>query len=527
MESFQQKIIQKVTELSPFYLVGGVVRDTLLNSPTKDMDGVIALPFEELEKYLKDWGYQPLHIGAKHPTISIFENGERIDFKPFNGNLEEDAQRRDFTINAIYQDFRTGKYIDPLGGLRDLENKVIRACGNAEERIKEDPIRILRLVRFSVKYGLKIEEETLRAAKSLVSELEGTATERISEELSRILTLDNPEEGIKMLDEIGYWQVFLPELSRLKGLVQNRYHSKDAWEHTLHVVRNTPPRLILRLAALFHDLGKWETASRECYAWGKCIAGNNEFKLGQFRLIGKPLQKWNGKMVEVHGARLDHHPEVIFVKHIKKSNSEITAFEWVKEGKRHFLGHEKESARLTKSILSRFRFSMVLGSYGDSGEKELLWLIENHMLGTLTFISEMRCEDKPGQLHERARRFAWERGWDGRNYRTEKLFNLLDLWRADFFGGKQREPQDREIFEKLQLEIRAEAKRLISRTQEINWKALEQFAKSHGIRGIEFGEFKENLRTILMLKEDSQELSEEFLEKALIKFRSKQNQRKS
>lgn len=526
MDSFQQEVIKKLTEISPLYLVGGTIRDTLLHCPTKDVDGVIELPLEELETLLKEWGYHPLRIGAKHPTVSVFQKGERIDFNPFNGDLEADALRRDFTINAIYQDVRTGDFIDPLGGLLDLKNKVLRACGNPEDRFREDPIRVLRLVRFSVNYGLVIEPETLEAAKRTVGALAGTASERISEELGRILTLDGPEAGIRLLDEIGYWQAFLPELARLKGLMQNRYHSKDAWGHTLHVVRNTPPRLILRLAGLFHDLGKWETASRECYAWGKCIAANEGFRLGEYRLLGKQLQRWSGQCVEVHGARLDNYPEVIQVKHIQKSSSGEVGFEWVENGKRNFLGHEKESGRLTRQVLPRFRFSMVLGKGNSGGDKELIWLIENHMTGTLLFMSELRGEGKPGQLGEKARRFAWEQGWDGRTYQMERLFNLLDLWRADFLGGKQREPQDEVVFEQVQQRIRTEAQKILSENQKIRWATLEEFTRHRGIQGREFGAFKDSVRTILISSEDPFLISEEFLEKEYKKFLKKQEAKK-
>lgn len=522
MDSFQKEVIKRVTEISPLYLVGGAIRDPLLNYPTKDVDGVIELPLEELEALLKEWGYHPLRIGAKHPTLSVFQKGERIDFNPFSGDLEADALRRDFTINAIYQDVRTGDFIDPLGGLIDLKNKVLKACGNPADRFREDPIRVLRLVRFSVKYGLVIETETLEAAKRAVGALVGTASERISEELSRILTLDDPEAGIRLLDEIGYWPVFLPEIARLKGLVQNRYHSKDAWEHTLHVVRNTPPRLILRLAGLFHDLGKWETASRECYAWGKCIAGSKGFRLGEYSLQGKQLQRWSGQFVEVHGARLDNYPEVIQVKHIRKSSSANVGFEWVENGKRHFLGHEKESGRLTRQILPRFRFSMAFGKDNAGGDKELLWLIENHMAGTLLFMSELRGEGKPGQLRDKARRFAWEQGWDGQTYHIGKLLNLLDLWRADFFGGKQREPQDEAVFEQVQQRIHSEAQKILTQNQKIRWDSLEEFALNRGIQGREFGAFKETVRTILILSEDSFLMNEEFLEKEYKKFLIKQ-----
>jgi len=521
MESFQQEIVRKLSKISPLYLVGGAIRDGILNLPTKDLDGVINFPVEELEKVLQEWGLYPLRIGAKHPTISLFHKGERIDLIPFDGSLERDSQRRDFTINAIYQDTRTGEYIDPLGGVADLKNQLLKACGKPEERFQEDPIRVLRLVRFTVKYGLEIEQKTWEAAQNAVHLLADTAAERISEELGRIFVLEHPETSIRLLDELGYIDAFLPELARLKGLVQNRYHTKDAWEHTLHVFRNTPSRLMLRLAGLFHDLGKWETASRECYAWGRCTQENQEFLLEQFRLHGKQLHRWNGQYVEVHGARLDHYPDVIQVKHIKKSNSRKAGFEWVKDGKRHFLGHEKESRRLTQQILARYRFSMVLGNEDWGGEKELLWLIENHMSGTLAFMSELRGEGKPSELFHKIKRFAWEKGWDGHTYQMERLYALLDLWRADFFGGKQREPQDEEIFEKLQQKIREEAQNMRERVPEIQWQEFAEFVREHKISGREIGEFKDAIRKQLMVGKDFQTINKAFLDKEYKYFQAK------
>lgn len=518
MTTFQQDLLEKVKKLSPLYLVGGATRDHLMNLPSKDIDVVIELSLDELEKVLRDWGYTPLRIGAKHSTISVFQDAERIDFNFFSGDLNEDALRRDFTINAIYQDLRTERWIDPLGGSGDIEKQILRSCGEPEDRFKEDPIRILRMVRFSVKYGLVIEEKTLQAAQELIGSLAGTASERISEELGKILTLEDPESAILLLDQIGYWEAFLPELARLKGLVQNQYHAKDAWEHTLHVVRNTPSRLLLRLAGLFHDLGKWETASRECYAWGKCTAGPEGFQLGEFRILGRQLYRWNGQFVEVHGARLDYYPDTIQVKHIRKTSEGRKGFEWVENGKRHFLGHEKESGRLARQIFPRFRFSMVLGHTDSGGEKELVWLIENHMSGTLAFMSELRGESK-AQIHGKARRFAWEKGWTGRAFQIDRLRNLLDLWRADFFGGKQRGPNDEEIFEKIQRTIKSEAEMLASRSATMEWGELDQFAQNRKITGKDYGDFKDYLRTTKLLNfESSIPMTEMYLEQEYKKY---------
>lgn len=518
MNSFQQELIEKVYELSPVYLVGGAVRDKLLNRPIKDIDGVIALPLAELEKYLLEWGYHPFKIGAKHQTLSVFIQGERIDFNPINGTLETEALRRDFTINAIFQDALTGELFDPLGGREDLERKILRASGNPEERFGEDPLRILRMVRFSVKYGMEIEPDTFKAAQGLLAELMEVASERISEELSRILTLEDPVAGIRMLEELGYLRMFLPELARLQGLAQNRYHTKDAWEHTLQVVANTPSLLILRLAGLLHDLGKWEVASRECYIWGKCSAEEEGYYIGEFQILGRQLHRYNGEFIEVHGARLDHYPQIIQVKRIRGNPSCRRGFEWVRDGKRHFLGHEKESARLARQILSRFRFSMVLGQEGKGGEKEIVWLVENHMSGTLAFLSELRGERNTIDEHK-MRRFAWEKGWDGRAYHPERVLLLLELWQADFYGGKRREPQEEEVFQLLSKEISKVCLNIQKRNEELRWDELEKFAQEHNIKGKSWGAFKEFLRTKLVVSEEEIPLSIDFIDREYKHFK--------
>ncbi|NMA68041.1 MAG: CCA tRNA nucleotidyltransferase, partial [Desulfitobacterium sp.] len=251
---FWQKFITQIAEIAPVYLVGGTVRDSLLQKPSKDVDGIVALPLEILEKHIKKWGYHPLRIGAKHQTLTVFHQGERIDFNPFSGSLEEDALRRDFTINAIYQNGKTGEIIDPLGGREDLEKKILRACGDPYERFREDPLRILRMVRFSCKYNLTIEENTLSAAKEFLPKISSVALERISEELGTILILENPRSALTLLMEIGYLDMYLPELANLQNCMARPGYNEDLWEHTLKVVENTPPEYLLRLAGLFHHL---------------------------------------------------------------------------------------------------------------------------------------------------------------------------------------------------------------------------------------------------------------------------------
>jgi len=519
MDLLQHEIIAKVSTITPLYLVGGVVRDKLLDHPIKDIDGIVTLPLAELEKQLVIWGYNPHRIGARHQTLSVFKDGERIDFNPFDGDLTKDALRRDFTINAIFQDARTGEIIDPLQGKRDLEAKILRACGDPEARFSEDPVRILRMVRFSVKYGLNIEEETFKAAQNLLPHLQEVALERISEELGLILTLDNPVKGIRLLEAMGYLDLFMPEVSRLKGLVQNRYHTKDAWEHTLQVVSNTPPQLILRLAGLFHDLGKWEVAGRECVLRGKCLATTKGYYVGNYQILGRQLQRFQDKYVEILGSYLEHYPEIVQVKRIRQDPFCRKDFNLVEGGKRHFLGHEKESARLTRQILSRYRFSIPLGKEGLGREKELIWLVENHMSGNLYFVLELRGEIKHKNLAQKLRRFVWDKGWDGRSYRWERVQLFLELWRADFYGGKLRESQEEKYFDLLIERLQRTNLEVMKRHQELQWDELERFAREHKIRGKEFGEFKETLRAKLVHSVFPISLDKEYLEKEYKHFK--------
>jgi poly(A) polymerase len=228
---------------------------------------VTKLESKTMERILEEPGYKVHRIGAEFETLSVFADSKRMDIISIN-DLETDAQRRDFSINCIYKDIVTKEIYDPFHGLDDLMNRNIKACGAPEDRFREDPVRILRMIRFAVKYNLAIEEKTWKSACDLLGLLKRTALERITAELVRILISTLVVEGIRLLDKLGYWDMFVPELARLKGLVQNEYHSLDAWEHTLAVLQATPNDLFLRLAALFHDLGKWEMASRECYLRG-------------------------------------------------------------------------------------------------------------------------------------------------------------------------------------------------------------------------------------------------------------------
>jgi len=510
---FQQEILKRLSELCPVYIVGGAVRDAQLGISSKDVDAIVALPLLEIEKKLSDWGYKPHLIGAHQQTVSLFRGTDRVDLAAFSGDLEKDALCRDFTLNAIYQDVRTCEIKDPLNGLQDLRERRLKACGCSADRFKEDPLRILRLIRLAVRYGFAIEPETWVAAVEHVSHLRTVSAERVTEELGRILILDKIDEALGLLDDLGYFRTYIPELARLKGLVQNRYHTKDAWEHTRHVVKNTEPRISLRLAALFHDMGKWETASRECYTWGTIRLTDHVYEVDGFKLEGKNLERWTNKEVEVHGGRLDNYPNTIVVKRVKPARAtQRKHLEMVPDGKRHFLQHERESARLVKDILPRFRWSMVLPG-GSLGERELEYLVGHHMLGTLTFMNELKGEMDETKFRNKTRRFAWEIGWNGQVFNQQRIENLLALWRADFLGGKQAAAENIDRLDEIQGEIRNASAFLVERASQLDWAQFEQFARGKGLEGERFGRFKEQVRRQIMMDTKYRLTDSQFLER--------------
>lgn len=412
---FQQEVLKRLSELSPVYIVGGAVRDAQLGIPSNDVDAVTALPLQQIEENLANWGYSPHVIGAHQPTVSLFREKERVDISVFSGEVETDALRRDFTLNAIYQDVMTGQIKDPLSGLQALREKRLRACGRAQDRFKEDPLRILRLVRLAIRYDLEIEQETWQAAYDNLSLLQGVSVERVTEEFGRILILKEIDKALVLLDDLGYIKSYIPELARLKGLKQNPCPTKDAWEHTRQVVKNAPPRVLLRLAALF-------------------------------------------------------------------------------------LQHEKERAYLVKRVLSRFRWSMVLPG-GSKGERELHFLVGHHGLGTSTFMSELKGDVDKTKLRTKARRFAWEIGWDGQTFKAQRVEDLLDLWRADFLGSEQEVERNQNRLNGVQEEIRQACAFLTERACLLDWRFFEEFAHEKGLVAQRFGQFKEQVRKHVMIND--------------------------
>ena len=222
--------------------------------------------------------------GIKHGTVTVMINGEgyevttyRIDGEyldnrrpedvTFVSNLKEDLARRDFTINALAFNEEDG-VIDYFGGIEDLDNKIIRAVGEPNKRFQEDALRMLRAIRFAATLDFHIEEKTLEAIKVNSKLILNISSERIRDELCKMMVSNNSTKALRLLEETKLLGFILPELQKAVGFnQQNPHHDKDIFKHTLAVVENCPGSLNLRIAALLHDIAKPDcfTIDKEWY----------------------------------------------------------------------------------------------------------------------------------------------------------------------------------------------------------------------------------------------------------------------
>lgn len=257
------------------YAVGGCVRDALLGLTPHDYDLCTDAAPEQMRSVFS--GLPLVTNGEKHGTIGVILDGNVVEITTFRtekgyadcrhpdsvsfvSDLTEDLARRDFTVNAMAFSPEQG-YQDPFGGQADLENKRLRTVGDPEQRFREDALRILRGVRFAIKYGLTPEPETLSAMYSLAPLMDHLARERVFDELCKLLPLIKAEDLLRYAPVIT--QV-LPELAPSVGFLQySPHHDFDVFTHIAKVVEAVPGTLPMRWAALFHDAGKPASFTRD------------------------------------------------------------------------------------------------------------------------------------------------------------------------------------------------------------------------------------------------------------------------
>jgi len=280
------KLIIKKLRQADFeaYIVGGCVRDFLREKEPEDWDVTTSAQPKEIQKIFPKSFYEnkfltvTVQTGSrdsklKELEITTFRSEAKYTDKrhpdqiKFAKTLKEDLARRDFTVNTLAMDIN-GKIIDPFNGQKDLENKIIRAVGKPEERFSEDALRMMRAVRFATTLGpgWNIEINTTKAIKKNAFWLQAISKERIRDELIKIITSERAAEGIELLRKLGSLKYIIPELEEGYGVSQNKHHIYECYEHYLRSLDYAAKKNFnkyVRLAALFHDIGKPKTKRGE------------------------------------------------------------------------------------------------------------------------------------------------------------------------------------------------------------------------------------------------------------------------
>ncbi len=288
------------------YIVGGCVRDIIMGKQPKDWDLTTNATPEEIISLFEplahphpgSFGTDPLHYRGEGPghtkvvyensfgTVAIIDESEpfdssvrQIEITPFRSEsgysdnrhpdtvtfsetLAEDLQRRDFTMNAIAYDIQNDNFIDPYDGINDIKNDIIKTVGNAQERLSEDALRILRGIRFASQLGFMVSHETLDAMFHVKHLLKHISQERIRDEFVRMIQTKNPGMGIGLMKQLGILEMIIPELMEGVGCEQGGAHKYDVFEHLVHACQHAADKdfsFHVKLAALFHDIGKPRT----------------------------------------------------------------------------------------------------------------------------------------------------------------------------------------------------------------------------------------------------------------------------
>src|SRR6266849_3640927 len=266
-------------------MVGGTVRDVLLHRG-KSNDADLATDARPDEVKLIVAPTRPgavVLVGERFGTVRLHYDNEIIEIttfrseqynaesrKPevcFGTNLEDDLLRRDFTINAMARHPLSGQISDPFGGQQDLEAHILRAVGNEpDKRFDEDPLRLMRAVRFAAQLDFSIESETMNSIIRQAPKLQKISRERIRDEMNKLLVSPHPAKGLDLLVELGLMEWIVPEVLELRGVSQQpqaAVRSKDVYAHVLRVVERSSPRLVTRWGALLHDIAKPRTRTVE------------------------------------------------------------------------------------------------------------------------------------------------------------------------------------------------------------------------------------------------------------------------
>jgi poly(A) polymerase len=271
-------------------LVGGWVRDAVMGRIQNDLDFATNAEPKHILEIVSPWASAIWEVGIEFGTVGLMKNGHSIEIttyraeayeedsrKPavqFGTSLEDDLSRRDFTINAIAIVLPQGEIFDPFGGINHIASQTIVTPGKAEQSFSDDPLRMLRAARFASQLNFTIEDSVLKAMHEMASRLAIISAERIRDEIEKLLLSNNPRKGLEVLIATTIADIVLPEIPSLKLEIDEHHRHKDVYEHSLIVLEQAieleqsheptlEPDIVLRLAALLHDIGKPKTRKYE------------------------------------------------------------------------------------------------------------------------------------------------------------------------------------------------------------------------------------------------------------------------
>ncbi len=276
-----------ITHKKELYLVGGAIRDLLLDREPKDYDLTTNASLEEIREICAKLNLKTFDSGIKHGTLTIIDDFYKISYEctvyrkdgkytdgrhpdtvEFGVSLEEDLKRRDFTINSFAYDFMRNEFVMlDESYYYDLRYGIIRAVGDPRKRFEEDALRMLRAIRFAAQLGFTLDTDTFNAIKEKASTIQFVSRERIRDELTKIVMSDRPQ-ALEFLSMTGLDEAIdLPISKMLKEPQRNKYHYADVFHHTMDVMKSVKKDFVTRWAAFFHDWGKIGTVSVDEEGW--------------------------------------------------------------------------------------------------------------------------------------------------------------------------------------------------------------------------------------------------------------------
>ena len=315
------------------YLAGGCVRDHLLGVEAKDYDVATSARPEEVQRIFprvtditgKSFGVVRVMVGEEQFEVATFrqdgpyKDGRHPESVRF-ATAEEDAQRRDFTINGLFFDPVADRLIDYVGGEADLRAGTVRAIGNPLDRFTEDHLRLLRAIRFATRLIFKIEPKTWEAIRAEASMIRTVSAERIRDELNKIFTASKPELGLDLLDQSGLLREVLPDIAAMHGVEQPpQFHPEgDVYEHErLMLTKIEQPNLELALGVLFHDVGKKPTAK---------VDEKGRVRFNEHESVGAHMAeqimtglRYDNKSIQTVRELVQHHMQFKDVPHMRPS----------------------------------------------------------------------------------------------------------------------------------------------------------------------------------------------------------------